>query len=435
VSDAERWRLQSFTKLVVPCRSGIRNLPAAIRFDREVRNAPGGQMISVLFVDDDANVGAGQQRTLRSMRALWDMRFALSGIEALEMMRQAPVDVIVTDMRMPGMDGSQLLTEVVRRHPEIVRIVLSGQCDRQAALSAVGPAHLFLSKPCDSFRLIEVIQRVYRLRSVLAGSRVANVVSGMGALPSPPKLQLELRDAFNAAEPSVQAIAEIIGRDMALTAKLLQLVNSAFFGAHWRAATALQAVHLLGTELVQTLVLSFGIIRQLELGMPAGAFNRCLQNGMQTAAAARIIAGDLGLTKRAIDEAFTAGLLHDVGRLILSTSFVETDREIAKLCREEGAKRCDIERQRLGATHAEIGAYLLALWGLPDPIIEATAFHHAPDGAGRMVSVTTAVHAACALISGVECALDEEYLEAIGLTGRLAGWKAALGTQADECAA
>jgi HD-like signal output (HDOD) protein len=283
--------------------------------------------------------------------------------------------------------------------------------------------------------LIEVIQRVYRLRSVLAGSRVANVVSGMGRLPSPPKLQLELREAFNAAEPSVQAIAEIIGRDMALTAKLLQLVNSAFFGAHWRAATALQAIHLLGTELVQTLVLSFGIIRQLELGMPVGAFNRCLQNGMQTAAAARIIAGDLGLTKRAIDEAFTAGLLHDVGRLILSTSFVKTDREIAKLCREAGAKRCDIERQRLGATHAEIGAYLLALWGLPDPIIEATAFHHQPDGAGRTVSVTTAVHAACALISGAECALDEEYLEAIGLTGRLAGWKAALSTQADECAA
>jgi len=392
-------------------------------------------MISVLFVDDDANVGAGQQRTLRRMRDLWEMRFAFSGAQALEMLREAPVDVIVTDMRMPGMDGAQLLTEVERCYPKTVRIVLSGQCDRQSALSAVGPAHLFLSKPCDSGRLIEVIQRVYRLRSVLAGSRVADVVSGLRGLPSPPKILLELREALAAPEPSVQAIAEIIGRDMALTAKLLQLVNSAFFGAHWRAATALQAVHLLGTELVETLVLSFGIMQQLELGLPAGALNRCLENAMRAGAAARFIASDLGMTKRAIDEAFTAGLLHDIGRLILSTSFAEIDREIAGLCREPGAKRCDVERQRLGATHAEIGAYLLALWGLPDSIIEATAFHHHPECAGRTVSMTTVVHIASALIGDADGALDEDYLEAIGVTARLAVWKARLGAQPGACAA
>jgi HD-like signal output (HDOD) protein len=387
-------------------------------------------MISILFVDDDPNVGAGLRRTLRRMRGVWDMRFAESGPQALAMMDQEPVDLIVTDMRMPDMDGAQLLGEVERRHPQTVRIILSGQCDRRTALSAVGPTHLFLAKPYDSEQLIEVVERVYRLRAILAGTRLTAAVSGLRGLPSSSAIQHELLAALRSPDASLQSIAEIVERDIALTAKLLQLVNSAFFGAHWRATTALQAVHLLGTELVQTLVLTFGIMNQLEQKRSSSMFDRCLQHGMKTASSARFIASDLKLPKRGVDEAFTAGLLHDIGLLILSSALAEEDREITRLCEAEGGKRWDIERRQLGATHAEMGAYLLALWGFPDAIIEATAFHHDPQKSGSQISVTTAVHVASALTSGGDEPLDIEYLEEVGAIGHLAAWKHQIGTLA-----
>jgi HD-like signal output (HDOD) protein len=392
-------------------------------------------MISLLFVDDDPNVGAGLQRTLHGMRDSWDMRFALSGSEALKMMTSSPADIIVTDMRMPEMDGAQLLAEIERLYPQTARIILSGQCDRQTALRAVGPTHLFLPKPCDRERLIEVILRVHRLRAILTERRIADAVSGLRDLPSAPSLHHELLEALSSPEVSVQKLAEIIQWDIALTAKLLQLVNSAFFGARWHVTTALQAVNLLGTELVHTLIVTLGIVRQVEEGRSGRDFDRCWKHGMRTASGARFIAGDLGMEKRTADEAFTAGLLHDVGRLILSTLPGDNDRQIDRLCHEEGAPRSEIERRQLGATHAEIGAYLLALWGLPDRIIEATAFHHEPARSGTKLCVTTAVHAASALASGTEEALDGDYLEEMGVHRRVDHWKREFVAQAWGAAA
>jgi HD-like signal output (HDOD) protein/ActR/RegA family two-component response regulator len=386
-------------------------------------------MISILFVDDDANIGAGLQRTMRANREAWVTRFALSGTEALEMLAAQPADVIVSDMQMPGMDGAALLAQVEKRYPEAVRIILSGQCDRQTALSAVGPTHIFLSKPCDSEQLTKVIRRVHRLGSLLSEPTIAHAIAGLRSLPSPSETYLELVAALESPDISVHAVAEIIGRDIALTAKLLQLVNSAFFGANWRATTPLQAVHLLGTELVQTLVVTFGIMQRLETGLPALSQRRW-SHGMRTAAGARFIANDLALGKRAAEEAFTAGLLHDIGLLVLSTLLADRDREITRLCEEERAPRCDVERRCLGATHAEIGGYLLALWGLPDPIVEATTFHHEPTDADAGPSITTAVHAASALTSLDTESLDQDYLEDLGVMARVPHWQAHLGHQA-----
>ncbi|HUB94733.1 MAG TPA: HDOD domain-containing protein, partial [Stellaceae bacterium] len=326
------------------------------------REPPGDHcMISILFVDDDPNVGAGLKRTLRGMRDAWTTRFALDGHEALEMLAREPADVIVTDMRMPGMDGAELLAEVEKRSPETVRIILSGQCDRQSALSAVGPTHIFLSKPCDSEQLVRVIRRVHRLGSLLAKPKLAKAIAGLRSLPSPSETYLKLVAALDEPECSVPAVAEIIGRDMALTAKLLQLVNSAFFGAHWHASTVLQAVHLLGTELVKTLVLTFGILQRMSDSLPAAGQLQCWKHGVQAAAGAHFIARDLALDKRAVEEAFTAGLLHDIGLLLLATLFREAEHSITRLCVQERASRCAVERRILGVTHAEIGGYLLAL--------------------------------------------------------------------------
>src|SRR5262245_37814840 len=100
-------------------------------------------MKKILFVDDEPNVLQGLERMLRSMRHEWEMQFAMSGPAALERLAEQTFDVIVSDMRMPGMTGAQLLTEVSQRHPHIVRIILSGQADQEDILRSVGPTHQY----------------------------------------------------------------------------------------------------------------------------------------------------------------------------------------------------------------------------------------------------------------------------------------------------
>ena len=103
-------------------------------------------MKNLLFVDDEPRVLQGLQRQLRVMREEWQMDFVESGPKALEFLATSPVDVLVTDMMVPGMDGAQLLTEVMKRHPDTVRLVLSGHADREAVLRLVGPVHQYLDR-------------------------------------------------------------------------------------------------------------------------------------------------------------------------------------------------------------------------------------------------------------------------------------------------
>jgi YesN/AraC family two-component response regulator len=111
----------------------------------------------VLFVDDDQYILDGLQNLLRKQRSRWDMCFALGGAAALELFAAAPFDVIVSDMRMPGMDGAELLAHVRERYPAARRIVLSGYAEPAAVQRALEVAHQFLSKPCRAPDLIDAI--------------------------------------------------------------------------------------------------------------------------------------------------------------------------------------------------------------------------------------------------------------------------------------
>ncbi len=387
-------------------------------------------MISVLFVDDEPHVGSGLLRMLRPMRDRWRMRFAPSGRAALEMLEEDPADVVVTDLRMSEMDGAQLLTEVERRFPQTIRIVLSGQCDRETALRCVGPTHLFYSKPCDSGLLIKGITRACRLRSVLTDQRVTEAVPALRCLPSPPTVYHELVSALDGETVSQKQLADLVSRDMGLAAKLLQLANSAFFGATRRVTTPAQAIQLLGSELLRSLVLTHGIASQLVGEADDARLQALWSHGMRAALAARYVASDLHLGRPGEDEAFTAGLLHHVGMLVLAMRLGAVDHEIAREAGVAGRARLSAERRRLGATHAEIGAYLLALWGLPDPIVESVAFHHTPGAVDQeTASVATAVHAASALTADTDDDLDAAHLDQLGLMPRVDSWRNTLGAQ------
>lgn len=190
-------------------------------------------MREILFVDDESNVLDGLRRMLRPMRRDWSMNFVDSGEAALEHISHEGCDVIVSDMRMPGMDGVELLGTVGQECPKAVRIALSGHAEMEMLLESVCAAHQYLAKPCDDETLKATIERACALRDLLSDERLTGLVTQLDSLPSLPTLYTEVTEELARSDSSLARAGEIIGKDVAMSAKVLQLVNSAFFGLRW----------------------------------------------------------------------------------------------------------------------------------------------------------------------------------------------------------
>jgi HD-like signal output (HDOD) protein len=355
----------------------------------------------ILFVDDEVHVLDGLRDLLRRQRRDWDMVMALGGAAALrELDAGAPFDVVVSDMRMPDIDGATLLEHVRDRSPETVRIVLSGQTELDAALSAVPVAHQFLAKPCDRDELVGAIERGLRTRAPLADASVRAAAGGAHRLPSAPALYTRLVEASADPDVTMSEIAALVEADIAMSAKVLQLVSSPFFGLGRKVTTARDAVAYLGLAPLQALVLSAGTFSQFAPTELPGFDIAGLE--AHSARVARVAAALLP-DKAASAEAFTAGMLHDVGILVRATRQPEAFADVLAESERSGRAIHDIEKERGEVTHAEIGGYLLGLWGLPQSIVAAVTGHHDPAQLelGRL-DPAAAVYLANAALSGVE---------------------------------
>src|SRR5277367_3175150 len=227
-------------------------------------------MIRILFVDDEPSVLNAMRRTLHHMRGEWQMEFADGGEAALAELAKVPADVLITDMRMPGMDGWQLLREVKQRHPQTVRLILSGHSDARSIMRTVGTAHQYLAKPCDSDSLKAAISDAYVLRQVLNSDRLAHLVGRVGMLPSAPKAFQEILMCLQDPAASIADASRIIGRDVAMTANVLKLVNSAFFGARQAVTTAERAVAYLGLDTLGAVVLAHSTFKGSQVSVIPG---------------------------------------------------------------------------------------------------------------------------------------------------------------------
>lgn len=335
-------------------------------------------MKHVLFVDDEPAVLDGLRRMLRSMRHEWQATFVTSGAQALALLDRQAIDVIVTDMRMPDMDGAQLLDEVMRRHREVVRIILSGQVDRESALRALGPTHQYLSKPCEEQPLKATISRALMLRQWSLEPTIKHVVAGVSALPYHPSLYTKLTDELQRPDCSIKRAGELLSQDVGMAAKIMQLVNSAYFGLRQRAGTPAEAAALLGLDALRMLVPSphvFG--RCHHVNSRCCDIDRLFHHSVEVGLLAKQLAQAEGASAADANDAHTAGLLHDVGKLLLASQMEQQYLEVAEIAAREQIGLVAAEQSVLGCSHAEVGAYLLGLWGLPDSIVDAVAFHHA----------------------------------------------------------
>ena len=389
----------------------------------------------VLFVDDEPRVLQGLERLLRPMRNVWDVEFSGSAADALEVLEKedGAFDVVVSDMRMPGMDGAQLLEQVKRRYPQIVRIVLSGHSERESILRSIGPTHQFMAKPCDADELQQVVARACALRDLLSNGPLRQLVSQLHTIPSLPQTYVDMVEALKSPDASIQEVGKIIAADVGMTAKVLQLVNSAFFGLRRHVSDPSQAATLLGIDILKALVLSVHIFSQLDNAQVDGfSLDSLWTHSVATGALAKKIAEAEEIKGEDRDFALMAGLIHDAGKLVIAANLPERYRDAINLAREQQVPIWQAEREVFSASHAEVGAYLFGLWGLPDPIVEAVAFHHCPaDCAHTGLTPLLVVHAANALEhsasgGGGSAKLDMDYLQAAGREERVPTWRGLL---------
>jgi putative nucleotidyltransferase with HDIG domain len=385
-------------------------------------------MIRVLFVDDEINVLQGMRRSMQDMQKEWSMEFASSGAAALDSLAKTPADVILSDMRMPGMDGWQLLSEVKKRHPQMLRLVLSGPTDPSCIMRSIGAAHEILPKPCDSAALKAVISRANMLKQLLGSERLAKLLARLGVLPRPPKVFNDMLTYLQLPLPSVPDAARIMSDDAPLTANVVKLANSAFFGSRQPIITAARAAAYLGPDILGALVLGLGVFKS---GAPSGiqgfSLERLWRHSLETAIAARTVARSEKLSPAQADEAFVAGMLHDVGKVVFAARPAAATNDPISAGTHATAQ--------MEAHHAEVGACLLASWGFPNSIVEAVAFHHTPGQAVCSgLCLTKLVHIADRLVhqrraeySGpFERGLEAELLAKLKLTERWPEWLAAL---------
>lgn len=389
---------------------------------------------NILFVDDNPVLLEFYSTVLKSVRDSWEISTATGGEEALQLMADATFDVVVSDLDMPGMDGVQLIREVRQRSPRTSRIILSGLRDQKRIAESLSETHQFIAKPCEPRVLKATLARIGGLDAYLNDDKLRSVVGRLESLPSFPSLYLEIMQELANDDPSIEKIAGIVVRDPGMTAKMLQIVNSATLGLARKITSPLEAVQYVGMGTVRSLALSAHIFSCFEHTELKGfSMSQLWDHAMKTS----LLAQKLLMLERAdnalVEDACIAAMLHDVGKLMLANNLPEQFQQAINLAAERQIPFTQAEQEVFGATHAGVGACLLGLWGLPSTIVEAVAFHHTPRMAeAKILGPLTAVHVANALEHELHEAeprnehstLDLDYLTSIGVQDRLERWRA-----------
>ena len=390
--------------------------------------------INIIFVDDESNILDGLRRMLWGMRKEWTMSFASGGQSALDMLAAQSYDVIVSDIRMPGINGVQLLNEVKRGYPHMVRIALSGQTSREAILRSVGPVHQYISKPSEAQVIINSVKRVCSYRNFLTEDRFRSLAARLESLPCLSSCYTALKQKLHERNASMESISEIVAQDAAIAVKILQLVNSAFFGVRQHVTSIYEAVKYLGLDTIRALVLTVKIFNQFdEAVLPGFSLPALWEHSYTVGEWAQIIARAEDVGAEIAADVFLSGLLHDIGKLVLASTLPRKYQEVLTETRAKGCAISEAEAEIIGVTHAEVGAYLLGLWGFSNSIIEVLLYHHQPIRAPvQAFNALTAVYIADRLHhrrdstgDGVEDLRpsEDEYLKVFKVARKIPLWR------------
>jgi HD-like signal output (HDOD) protein/CheY-like chemotaxis protein len=388
----------------------------------------------ILFVDDDELILRSIERVLKrhAQESGWELHFVTDGETALERLAYQPFDVVLVDSHMPRMSGTTLLRRVQELHPSIVRILLSGHTGLDILKTALPLAHQFLAKPCDAQLLKTTLDNACGIRSILNRPELRQLVGSSNELPSAPRTYVEITNALSNPHASSRTVADIVERDIAIGARVLQLVSSGFYGLPRTVSSIGGAVAFLGVEVIKAIVLSVEVSKMFPVSQAIPDFSiDTLQK--RSLAAAQLAKRLLGHESGG-DNVLIAGMLQDVGQLIFAARAPQRFSIALSTSTRGKSPLYEAEIELFGSTHAEVGGYLLGLWGLPTKIVQSVAHHLEPVPGARVFDAVAALYVGNLLsvnpdvpamdeVPARTIAIDLSYLRTLGVAHQLEDWR------------
>ncbi len=380
----------------------------------------------ILFVFDPNNCDEQINNYYRLSLAKYTALEANSIEKAKSMIDAQPIDLVVSSINLPDGTGTELLKYIFENHNSVLRFLYSENSDKNIVYQSAAFIHQFMNADCKPEHFVKIIDNAFGLRNVLSNNDLHKRISGITNLPSPPEIYNQLVTELQKEDPSIRQIAELIKKDISITAKVLHMVNSAFFGLSTHVENPLHAVNLLGIDTIQSMVLTAGVFNLFkDPEIPGYSIDSIYSNSLAVGTSSRHLANAFGLITKQTEDALIAGMLHDIGKLVMLSYFPEEFKQSIQLSTDEAIPLFEAEKQIIGISDAEIGAHLLSLWGLPNPILEAIALHYTPAKTpSPMTNVLTAVHLGYALNHDIRqnireeslSAVDKEYLDKLNLS-------------------
>lgn len=329
----------------------------------------------LLFVDDDPNVISSLRRNLHTHKKEWKISYAESGQAALDLVKSEKIDLLVSDICMPGMNGQELFDRVQEVSPQTIRIALSGIMEVGNMVKTMRNVHRFMSKPCSPEKLIHEIQEALAAGKDTPSQDTQKLATRLGSLPVLPEVYLKMEQELAAEEPSMHRMADIVAQDPGLVASVLKLTNSPFFGLRRTINSIFQAINLLGMETVKALIVSQHLFWGKSRKKPPFSIEKLWEHCFRVSNMARLIARCEGMDRKVVSQCRIGGMLHDIGKLILADSFEAEYTAVVKQAEEDSSVH-KAEKEILGVNHAQIGRYVMDLWGLDPAITKAIGHHH-----------------------------------------------------------
>ena len=331
-------------------------------------------MNQILFVDSDANALQALKTALEGQQTGWKASFVTSAQAALNLLSNRWFDVVFTELRLPGMDGAELLEHVKLHHPSIIRVLLAEPLESEQLDRAIAVAQRFIAKPWEMQTLVANLESVLGAWPRTDNPLVRTIVGRLASLPSSSATYPKLVNVMAQSSATIDQISAVIATDPALSAKLLQVVNSAFFGLPFKVASVPQAVSYLGLTSLRALVLLSTVFAAADSCPTVEGFSpsRLQRHSLLCARLARALIED----QRSRDDAFTGGLLHDIGMLALAVGMNKRYALALRHAERSGRPLAEVETSFLGTSHVAVGAYLADVWGLPSVVVDAIELHH-----------------------------------------------------------
>ena len=330
---------------------------------------------NIIFVDNENKVLKSLKRVFNPMKKKWKVYLFNSTQEALDKVGEEKIDVIFSDFQMSGMSGLELLQRVKDHSPSTLRIALSGNANAETNQQSVSIVHQYLQKPCELETIREVISRATRLQELLENDNLSKILSQVDTLPSLPTIYNQIKKQIDLPETSAHDIGNIVSKDIAMSAKMLQLVNSSFFGLRYKITNPIDAVLMLGLHTVKSLVLSIKIFKKLSAGVDEKIANALWNHSLSVASNNKRIAEYEGIEKKLQYDYFSAGMFLDLGKLFFLSHFPKEYKIVLELVKEKSMSQFQAEKEIFGSTNHHVGAYLMSIWGLPGSLIFPCAFN------------------------------------------------------------